>query len=203
MASIVVAGDTSGTVTLAAPSTAGTTTLTLPTTSGTVLTSASSVASSQLPTGSVLQVLQTVKTDTFSSATTNSWVDVTGLSVAITPSSSSNKILVMAQVMAAGAVTTNNVLLRLVRDSTAIDVGATASNRVPSFACTQAANDNNNANNVNASFLDSPSTTSSTTYKIQAWSNSATMYINRSPNDNDASYAPRGASTITVMEIKG
>ena len=42
MASIVVAGDVSGTVTLSAPSTAGTTTLTLPTTSGTVLTSASS-----------------------------------------------------------------------------------------------------------------------------------------------------------------
>jgi hypothetical protein len=38
MASIVVAGDTSGTITLAAPAVSGTTTLTLPTTSGTVLT---------------------------------------------------------------------------------------------------------------------------------------------------------------------
>ena len=197
MGDIVLAGSTSGTVTISPPASAGTTTLTLPSTSGTIVTT------NTLPAGSVLQVVQTVKTDTFSSSTTNSWVDITGLSVSITPSSSSNKILVMAQVMAAGAVTTNNVLLRLVRDSTAIDVGATASNRVPSFACTQASNDNNNANNVNASYLDSPATTSSTTYKIQAWSNSATMYINRSPNDTDASYAPRGASTITVLEIKG
>lgn len=46
MASIVVAGDTSGTVTLSAPATAGTTTLTLPTTSGTVLTSASTITPS-------------------------------------------------------------------------------------------------------------------------------------------------------------
>ena len=46
MASIVVAGDTSGTVTLAAPAVSGTTTLTLPTTSGTVLTSASTITPS-------------------------------------------------------------------------------------------------------------------------------------------------------------
>jgi hypothetical protein len=46
MASIVVAGDTSGTVTLTAPAVAGTTTLTLPTTSGTVLTSASTITPS-------------------------------------------------------------------------------------------------------------------------------------------------------------
>jgi len=38
MSSVVIAGDTSGTVTLAAPSVAGTTTLTLPATSGTVTT---------------------------------------------------------------------------------------------------------------------------------------------------------------------
>lgn len=41
MSSVVIAGDTSGTVTLSAPSVAGTTTLTLPSTSGTVLTTAS------------------------------------------------------------------------------------------------------------------------------------------------------------------
>jgi len=52
MASIVVAGDVSGTVTLSAPATAGTTTLTLPTTSGTVLTSASTITPS---TGTVTQ----------------------------------------------------------------------------------------------------------------------------------------------------
>lgn len=50
MSSVVIAGDTSGTVTLSAPSVAGTTTLTLPSTSGTVLTSASTLATSQVQT---------------------------------------------------------------------------------------------------------------------------------------------------------
>jgi len=89
MASIVVAGDTSGTVTLTAPLVAGTTTLTLPTVNGTVLTSASSVARSQLPTGSVLQVVQTNKTNSFSTSS-GSYVDITGLSATITPTSSTS-----------------------------------------------------------------------------------------------------------------
>jgi hypothetical protein len=156
-----------------------------------------------MPAGSILQVVQTVKTDTFSSSTTGSWVDITGLSVSITPSSSSNKILVMAQVMAAGLSSTNNVLLRILRDSTAINVGASAGSRTPAFACTQSSNDGNNAPTPHASYLDSPATTSSVTYKIQAFSNAGSISVNRSPNDNDTSYAPRGASTITLMEIKG
>ena len=44
--------------------------------------------------GKILQVVQTVKTSFFSTTTTGSVVDVTGVSVTITPSSSSNKILV-------------------------------------------------------------------------------------------------------------
>ena len=58
MAKLVLNGSTSGSVTLDVPAVSGTTTLTLPTTSGTVLTSASSVASSQFPAGSVIQVVQ-------------------------------------------------------------------------------------------------------------------------------------------------
>ena len=58
---------------------------------------ANAVSSAKLASGvggKVLQVKQTVKTDTFSSTTTGSDVDITGLSVSITPSSASNKILV-------------------------------------------------------------------------------------------------------------
>ena len=57
--SIVLVGSTSGSCTLQEQAVAGTTVLTLPTTSGTVLTSASSVTRSQLPVGSVLQVVST------------------------------------------------------------------------------------------------------------------------------------------------
>jgi hypothetical protein len=50
--------------------------------------------------------------------------------------------------------------------------------------------------------LDSPATTSSTTYKLQIVGSSATWYLNRSASDRDtANYDPRTASSITVMEI--
>ena len=87
MASIVLAGSSSGSVTVAAPAAAGSTTLTLPAVTGTVITTTSPKA------GNIIQVVQAVKTDTFTTSST-SFVDITGLSVTITPSSSSSKILV-------------------------------------------------------------------------------------------------------------
>jgi hypothetical protein len=212
MASIVVAGDTSGTVTLAAPAVSGTTTLTLPTTSGTVLTSASSIPTSQLsgsisaaslPTGSVLQVVQTVKTDTYSAAPGSStWTDITGLSVSITPSSASNKVMVFLSVHGS---TANLSYVRLVRDSTAIGVGETSGSRI---SCTVGnfsnAGDTNRCYEWGTNFLDSPATTSSTTYKLQLLCESSnTFYLNRSITDQNNTVGFRPISQITVMEIKG
>ena len=59
-------------------------------------------------------------------------------------------------------------------------------------------------NSVPIHFLDSPSTTSSITYKVQ-YSNEegATIHVNRTGNDTDASKYPRAISTITVMEVSG
>ena len=50
-------------------------------------------------------------------------------------------------------------------------------------------------------FLDSPSTTSATTYKIQTRVTAGTGYVNRTVTDTDSGVYPRGISTITVMEI--
>ncbi len=66
-------------------------------------------------TGNVLQVVSTAKTDVFSSSST-SFTDVTGLSVAITPSSTSNKILVSVHLMSA-ATGANSPRFNLVRGS--------------------------------------------------------------------------------------
>ena len=56
---------------------------------------------------------------------------------------------------------------------------------------------------VSGTFLDSPSTTSATTYKIQMKSlnNGRNFYLNRHQNDGDAIGSPRTASSITVMEV--
>ena len=151
--------------------------------------------------GQVLQVVSTTKSDTFSSSTANAFTDITGLSVSITPSSASNKILIIANVQAQNNNT--NGYLRLVRGATAIGVGDTAGSRssvsgsnmysgVGSFFGTNA-----------FQFLDSPATTSSTTYKIQFITDGPTTFINRSSTDTDFLYIGRSQSTITVMEIKG
>lgn len=202
MSSVTISGDTSGSIILQAPSVSGSTTLTLPTTSGTVLTNASSVTSSQLPAGSILQVAQTVKTDTFSTAPGAVWTDITGLSVAITPSSASNRIMIFFSVH---GNTTNLSYVRLVRDSTAIGVGETSGSRV---SCTvgnfSETGDGNRSFEWGTNFLDSPATTSSITYKLQVLcETSNTFFLNRSRNDQNNTVGFRPISQITVMEVRG
>lgn len=205
MSSIIVAGDVSGSVTLSAPSVAGTTTLTLPSTSGNVLTSASSVTASQLPAGSVLQVVQTVKTDTFSTTSASpTFADITGLSVSITPSSASNKILILAEVRTS-TPTTNGAFIKAVRNSTAIYVGDSGGGSRVSVAAQGYNSDGNSYCPSTIMYLDSPATTSSTTYKIQTsvGGSSGTVYVNRSSANADQIYTGMATSSITVMEIKG
>jgi len=157
-----------------------------------------------LPEGSVLQVKSTAKTDAFSTTST-SLVDVTGLSVSITPSSASSTILVVAQI----SMSTDNAnfgYIDLVRDSTRICIGDAASTRPGVTAMSYAGAISEGSNQIiPVVFEDSPSTTSSTTYKIQIRCASAgTTLINKSFRDTDNSqFDPRTTSTITVMEIAG
>jgi len=213
MANLILNGSTSGSVTLSSPAVSGTTTLTLPTTSGTVLTNASTIATSQLsgsissaslPAGSVLQVVSTTKSDTWSASLPN-WADITGLSVSITPSSASNKILVLAIVNYTTTGAASNGY-RLVRNSTPISIADAAGSR-PLFSGMNADGNINTSWIMSSStnYLDSPATTSAITYKVQAFGTySGTMYVNLSSADRNASqYDARSVSSITVMEIKG
>lgn len=205
MASIVVTGDTSGSVTIAAPAVASTPTLTLPTVSGTFITTASSgqsIPKAALPTGSVLQVVQAIKTDTFSTNST-SFTDVTGLSVSITPTSSSSKILILSTTAVSGFSEAYQLTLRLVKDSTAIFAGDSSGSRSLGF---YGADGSVFGSNVvlpqTIVYLDSPATTSSTTYKIQGKvSTEWTWYVNRSVTDSNATSSTRTSSSIIVMEI--
>jgi hypothetical protein len=158
------------------------------------------------PVSKVLQVVSTAKTDTFSTTST-SFVDVTGLSVAITPSSTSSKILIMAHVgLGISATTTTAVYLQLAGGNSGTYIGNAASNRIRAAATVR------NEFGIYESqqaiipqtivYLDSPATTSATTYKIQARISSGnTCFINQSGVDTDNSTYGRTASSITVMEI--
>jgi hypothetical protein len=160
MSSIVISGDTSGAITVAAPAVAGTNTITMPATTGTMLTTGSPQS------GGVIQVVQAVKTDTFSTAST-SFVDVTGFTATITPKFSTSKILVCISGSASHAASNYAILLNLVRGSTSIALGDA---RGSSTQCLWGSSNSSGAgyaDPINTMYLDSPATTSATTYKIQ------------------------------------
>jgi len=163
---------------------------------------ASGAARSNFGAGAVLQVVSTTKTDVFSTTST-SFTDITGLSVSITPSSTSSKILVMCNVNGSVSSASYQAGLRLVRDSTAIAIGDAASSRSRGFGQLTSAN-TWQMTFAGATFLDSPSSVASVTYKIQALVQSGvTLFINKNSDDADNVQTLRGVSSITVMEIAG
>ena len=143
----------------------------------------------------VVQVLSTTKTDHFTTSST-SFTDITGLSLTITPSNSNNKVLIMTNVFASHG---DAAILQALRDSTVIGSGddsdSTSTKR--GFAMVR-----ESATNIGGHYslihLDSPNTTSATTYKIQLKSDSSgTIRINgRASNEEYAA-----SSSITLMEI--
>lgn len=153
-----------------------------------------------LSSGKLLQAVSTAKSDTFTVAS-STYTDVTGLSVSITPTANTSKILVIASVNHTGGAGSNSSVIRLVRGSTAIAVGDAASNRTQASAEVYS-NDSSKFYTSSIMYLDSPATTSATTYKIQQKNNGAgTAYLNRSETDGDSAGYNRGFSSITVLEI--
>lgn len=153
------------------------------------------------PVSQVLQVVSVTKTDTYtmSSAT---FTDITGLTASITPSSTNNKILIIASVMGVGQPGTTTANFRLARGGTAIavgDAGAANQIRVTGYADAQ-----DRPESISMTTLDSPATTSAITYSVQVRNEgSGQVSINRSYTDTNFAYYPRGSSTITLMEIAG
>jgi len=159
--------------------------------------------------GKVLQVVSATKTDTLSTSST-SFIDVSGLSVSITPSSASSKIFITYSVNV-GFDANRGQQWRLMRDSTAICIGDAGGGRTRSSSFTFRDTDWSFINRatwcLSNNFLDSPNTTSATTYKLQIGAIGETdgtnVYVNRTSLDQDSIATGRTASTITVMEIAG
>lgn len=147
----------------------------------------------------VLQVVSTTKTDTFSTSST-SFTDITGMSVSITPQYTTSKILVFSTLNGCHSPSNNDSFVRLLRGTTAISIGDTSGSRTPATFQMQAGQTNWTITG-SVIYLDSPATTSATTYKLDCRVTSNSMYINRSESDADTAGRARTASTITVMEI--
>jgi hypothetical protein len=186
--SIVLQGSTSGSVTLQEPAVAGTNVLDLPAVSGTIITTGTTgqvIDSGALPVGSVLQVVNaTYSTQTTTSSSTFS---DSGLTASITPKFATSKILVLIDQTGCGkADNETRLTLRLVRNSTTIynieDSGGYTGTSTPNYF-----------GGISTGYLDSPATTSATTYKTQfcSYSNVATAGVQFNGS----------TSTITLMEI--
>ena len=171
----------------------------------TVPSTASDTLDSLKRAGNIIQVVQTVKTSKQTIQST-SLTDITGMSVTITPSSSSNKVLISYSLIAF----TNGVQywsMRLLRGSSDdifigdINPSATSQQRASFGGYTQSYVE---ARCIAQEFLDSPNTTSATTYKLQAHSPYSSSYIigiNSSPTQDNHTYMNNCVSTITAMEV--
>ena len=162
-------------------------------------------SSATFPSGHVLQVKSTTKTDSYS--TSGSFSDVTGMSVSITPSSTSNKIFIMVGLNWSGA---DNVYARgnILRDSTVVSISNSLSLSNQVNATLGLGGDTSGQeykmNHAVFNHLDSPSSTSALTYKLQLGSNgSVLVYLNRPAYNGNDTFVTGGVSSITVMEIAG
>lgn len=152
--------------------------------------------------GQVIQVVQTTNTSRSATSCANGGTDLPGMSVTITPSSASNKILVLINI-AFNAPENENLVGLLLRNGTLLNQN-TSGPGVAGFFGIATANDNNyHMWSASGCYLDSPASTSALTYKLQGGGTAGTrtLYLNGTGRNSlgDAT----GSSTITVMEIKG
>ena len=195
--SIILQGSTSGSVTLQEPAVAGTTVLDLPATSGTLDRTNRA--------GNVLQVVSTTKTNTFTT-TSSSYVDITDLSVTLTPTSSTSRLLIIGHVCL-GTEYDACAAIRINVNGTAVGSAASASARTlghSGFGYWNFSGTNYGVIPAPLNFLHQLSSSASQTIKLQvinADTSGQTVYVNRSQSDNDADWMARYVSTLTVMEI--
>ena len=164
----------------------------------------SRIGDAGLPAGAVLQVVQTTKTDTFSTTST-SFTDITGMTVNITPSSTSNKVLVLVHCPITMGDAGGGFTLLRVRGSTEIFRATTAGSR-NRFTATglYGIDESQYGGGIGTTiFLDSPGVTSELTYKPQVKIRATTLYVGRTVYDSDNDNASRHTSSITAMEIAG
>jgi len=167
-----------------------------------VLNSLSAVNVAGAGMGKILNIISNSSQDT-TSFSADSWVTWdSDLNITITPQSVDSKFLLSYSTLTGNS--SQRVFIRLVREvsssDTVIGVGASSSNRV---SCHSGNYMGGGADFFNCAgqFLDDPDTTSAITYKLQAYSNSGTGYLGRTPEDADSDASPRGITTFTVMEI--
>jgi len=160
--------------------------------------------------GSVIQVVQThLNTKSTQSLSAGTVTNISGLNATITPSSTSSKIRITVRWNGELSIANNyDCVYGIKRNSTAIGNPASAGSRpvgiaIPSMGYYDSDN-NSTPESVMYEYLDSPSTTSATTYYATIRHNSAANLVNQATyGDTDSGVFERLTSTITLEEIAG
>jgi len=155
--------------------------------------------------GKLLQVVSAIsdtQVSTTTSATAKAFTDVSGFTATITPTSATSKIMVLVQVSVYATTDAGNrIYLRLVRDSTAISVGTGGTGVQCSASTFTNSAIAHHSDNTPINFVDSPATTSATTYKIQVASNGATQTVRFNGGGSTAADTGLTTTQIILMEI--
>ena len=172
------------------------------------------LSGSNMPTGAVIQA-KFAKDTSYQNVTNNglgntasNWFDLPNLSINITPTSSSNKILVLAHACGSEQTHAYGLWFRVMRGTVALggDVSASGyTDRVSvgfGMGCDNTYMDDQ-MGSASFSYMDEPAVNTQLTYKVQGIARSGSFYINRTVYNTDNTASGRGASSITLMEIKG
>lgn len=137
------------------------------------------------------------------SSSSTTWADITSLSITHTPASASNKVLLIASINGASNATNANLGMRFVRDSTAVGVGDNEATNRTAVGQAIMSPGTDAAGSLTHVFVDEPATTASATWKAQfaALQTSGVVYINRTSNDSNNVFSPRGLCTLTLIEF--
>ena len=151
--------------------------------------------------GLLHRVVSDTKTDAFTTSSTG-FVTISGLSATISPRTTASKILVICD-LSCWTQNSQGGFVQLMRGSTAIYIGDSASNRTRnSFAGLYShGSPQNETNQCTAVFLDSPSTTSSITYSVRCKTLTDLITVNRSRGDANTGDMARHSSSITLIEV--
>ena len=199
MSSIVIAGNTSGAITIAAPAEAGLNTLTLPASTGTV------ALTSDIP--APVTAVQTHLTTTSSqSITANTRANISGLNATITPSTTSKRIKITIRWNGEYSSTINHdTVFGIKRDTTDIGNPSADGSRpigIAIVAVNYLQDSTSTPDSVVYSYIDSPATTSATTYHATYLNKvAANLYNQRTVNDTNNTDSERLTSNIILEEI--
>jgi len=159
--------------------------------------------------GKILQVVTTLKTDTYAYSGTG-FQNVTGMSATITPVSTSSRVIIQISLGAVGngdggTPTLHSTIFRINRSgSTLSSIGDAASNRDRCHFRTSTGYNADHSHAYHFTVIDSPSSTSSLTYQLQAKpQENSVWYLNRSRSDADTTdaYGGRSSSSIILYEV--